>query len=132
MNLLVVGALYVILIYAMTLGGIPGLGKIAGRLVPYMCLFYILSGIFIIFKNIGEVGNAFALIFRSAFTGTAAVGGFAGAAVSQVIRMGVARAVYSNEAGWGTSPMIHSTAKIDHFDENILIICYNLNCLYKY
>lgn len=114
MNLLVVGALYVILIYAMTLGGIPGLGKIAGRLVPYMCLFYILSGIFIIFKNIGEVGNAFALIFRSAFTGTAAVGGFAGAAVSQVIRMGVARAVYSNEAGWGTSPMIHSTAKIDH------------------
>lgn len=114
MSMLIVGAVYVILVYAMTLGGIPWLGRIAGRLVPLMCLFYIVAGVFIILKNIGEVGSAFALIFSNAFTGTAAVGGFAGAAVSQVIRMGVARAVYSNEAGWGTSPMIHSTAKIDH------------------
>lgn len=113
-SMLVVGAIYVILVYAMILGGIPGLGKIAGRLVPVMCIFYIVGGLFIIFKNITELPSALALIFKSAFTGTAAVGGFAGAAVSQVIRMGVARSVYSNEAGWGTSPMIHSTAKIDH------------------
>ncbi|NLX61799.1 MAG: sodium:alanine symporter family protein [Tissierellia bacterium] len=113
-NMLIVGIVYVILVYAMTLGGIPGLGRIAGRLVPIMCFFYIISGLFIIFKNIGELGTAFSLIFKGAFSGTAAIGGFTGAAVSQVIRMGVARAVYSNEAGWGTSPMIHSTARTDH------------------
>lgn len=113
-DMIVVGALYVILCYLMILGGIPGLGKIAGALVPVMCLFYIVSGLFIILKNVGELGSAFGLIFGSAFTGTAAVGGFAGATIAQVIRMGVARSVYSNEAGWGTSPMIHSTAKTDH------------------
>lgn len=113
-NMLIVGAIYVILVYIMILGGIPGLGKIAGRLVPIMCLFYIGAGLFIVFKNIAVIPSAFALIFKSAFSGTAAVGGFAGAAVTEVIRMGVARSVYSNEAGWGTSPMIHSTAKTDH------------------
>lgn len=113
-NMIVVSFIYLALTYVMIIGGIPGLGKIAGCLVPFMCLFYVLSGIFIIIKNAGQIGSAFGLIFSSAFSGTAAVGGFTGAAAAQVIRVGIARAVYSNEAGWGTSPMIHSTAKTDH------------------
>ena len=106
--------IYLTVIYIIIYGGIKRIGEIAGRLVPLMCLFYVLSGLFIIFKNFTEIGPVFALIFDSAFSGMAAVGGFTGAAIAQVIRMGVARAVYSNEAGWGTSPMIHSTAKTDH------------------
>jgi AGCS family alanine or glycine:cation symporter len=64
--------------------------------------------------NIGTLPSAFGLIFTGALSGTAAVGGFAGAAVARALQMGMARSVYSNEAGWGTSPMIHSTAKTDH------------------
>ncbi|GHH98827.1 alanine/glycine:cation symporter family protein [Neobacillus kokaensis] len=100
--------------YYIIYGGIKHIGMIASKIVPFMVLFFVLSGLFIIFTNLGEAGHAFSLIFSGAFGGTAAVGGFTGAAVAQVIQMGVARSVYSNEAGWGTSPMVHSTAKVDH------------------
>lgn len=112
--LLAVAAVYTALVYIITAGGIPSLGKWAGRLVPVMCLFYVVVGLFIILKNAGQIPHAFALIFGGGVSGTAAVGGFAGAAAAKAIQMGMARAVYSNEAGWGTSPMIHSTAKTDH------------------
>ena len=100
--------------YVMIFGGIKGLGKIAGKIVPFMCAFYVICSFLIILFNITQIPSALVLIFKSAFTGTAAIGGFAGAAVSQVIRLGVSRSVFSNEAGWGTSPMIHSTAITDH------------------
>ncbi|MEI4769374.1 sodium:alanine symporter family protein [Psychrobacillus sp. FJAT-51614] len=106
--------IYLTIIYIIIYGGIKRIGEIASLLVPFMCMFYVIAGLFIIFKNYSEIIPVFGLIFDSAFSGMAAVGGFTGAAIAQVIRMGVARAVYSNEAGWGTSPMIHSTAKTDH------------------
>jgi alanine or glycine:cation symporter, AGCS family len=106
--------LFSVLIYLVVWGGIKRVGKIASKIVPMMVLFYITAGLFIILINIEHLGEAFAVIFSGAFGGTAAVGGFTGAAVAQVIRMGMARAVYSNEAGWGTSAMIHSTAKVSH------------------
>ena len=106
--------IYLVIIYIMIYGGIQRIGEMASKLVPFMCLFYLAAGLFIIFKNYTEIIPVFVLIFDSAFNGMAAVGGFTGAAIAQVIRMGVARSVYSNEAGWGTSPMIHSTAKTDH------------------
>ncbi|EMR07758.1 Na+/alanine symporter [Bhargavaea cecembensis DSE10] len=106
--------IYVIGIYLIILGGIKRIGETAAKLIPAMCLFYLVAGLYIIFSNAGDILPVFGLIFDSAFNGMAAVGGFTGAAVAQVIQMGVARAVYSNEAGWGTSPMIHSTAKTDH------------------
>ena len=112
--LLAVALVYTVLVYVITAGGIPSLGKWAGRMVPFMCLFYVLVGLFVILKNAAELPNAFALIFGGGVSGTAAVGGFAGAAAAKAIQMGVARAVYSNEAGWGTSPMVHSTARTDH------------------
>jgi alanine or glycine:cation symporter, AGCS family len=106
--------IYVVGIYLIILGGIKRVGETAAKLIPAMCLFYLVAGLYIIFSNAGDILPVFGLIFDSAFSGMAAVGGFTGAAVAQVIQMGVARAVYSNEAGWGTSPMIHSTAKTDH------------------
>lgn len=114
MGMIPASLIYVILIYAIIYGGIKRIGEIAALLIPFMGAFYILCSLFIIFKNAGEILPVFGLIFDSAFNGTAAVGGFTGAAIAQVIRIGVSRAVYSNEAGWGTSPMIHSTAKTDH------------------
>jgi len=113
-SLVTVGVIFTIMLYIMIAGGLPSLGRIASVIVPFMCLFYILGGLFIILKNIGEIPHAFGLIFGSAFSGTAAVGGFAGAAFSQAIKVGMARSVFSNEAGWGTSPMVHASSKTDH------------------
>lgn len=106
--------LFITVLYFIIYGGIKHIGKVASKLVPFMVVFYILCGLYIIISNFGQIGEVFSLIFTSAFGGTAAVGGFTGAAVAQVIQMGMARSVYSNEAGWGTSAMVHSTAKVDH------------------
>jgi len=109
-----VAIVYTIMLYIMIGGGLPTLGKIASILVPFMCLFYIFGGLFIILKNIAQLPSTFKLIFENAFTGTAAVGGFAGATFSQAIKVGMARSIFSNEAGWGTSPMVHASSKTDH------------------
>lgn len=113
-NILIVSFVFLILLYANILGGIKGLGKIASLIVPFMCLFYIGGGLIVIFRNVAMIPETIKLIFSSAFTGTAAIGGFTGAAFSKMIQVGMARAVYSNEAGWGSSPMIHATAKVNH------------------
>lgn len=109
-----VSVIYTILTYLLISGGLKGLGRIAVKLVPFMCIFFLLGAIFIIFKHISALPAAFRLIFEGAFSGTAVVGGFAGAAFARAVKVGMSRAVYSNEAGWGTSPMIHASAKTDH------------------
>lgn len=114
LSMVTVSIVYTVLLYLMISGGLPSLGKIASKIVPFMCAFYILGGIFIILKNFSQIPGTLGLIFGSAFSGTAAFGGFAGAAFSQVIKVGMSRAVFSNEAGWGSSPMIHASAKSDH------------------
>jgi len=113
-NMITVSIIYTVLLYIMISGGLKSLSKIASMIVPFMCLFYILSGIFIIFRNISFLPDVFGMIFGGAFTGTAAFGGFAGAAFTQVIKIGMSRAVFSNEAGWGSSPMIHASSKTNH------------------
>jgi len=113
-GIILVGVAVTILTYIITGGGTRGVANTFTKLVPIMSLLYILMGIVMIAVNITRVPAAIASIFVNAFTGTAAIGGFAGCAVSQMIRVGMARAVYSNEAGWGTSPMIHSSAKTVH------------------
>lgn len=114
MSMITISVIYTILLYIMIGGGLKSLGKIAAKIVPFMCGFYILGSLFIIFKNIGLLPNVISLIFKGAFTGTAAAGGFAGAAFTQVIKVGMSRSVFSNEAGWGSSPMIHASAKTTH------------------
>ncbi|SHJ83621.1 alanine or glycine:cation symporter, AGCS family [Dethiosulfatibacter aminovorans DSM 17477] len=113
-SMVVVAVIYTALLYLMIGGGIKGLGKIAGILVPIMCLFYFVVGIFIIIMNINLIPGIIIMVVKSAFTGTAAFGGFMGAAVMVAIKTGISRSVFSNEAGWGTAAMIHSTAKVDH------------------
>lgn len=111
---IVVGTLLCILTYVITSGGIKGVASIFSKLVPFMSIAYILMGLLMIIVNIQAVPEAIGAIFTNAFTGTAAIGVFAGAAVSKIVQTGMARAVYSNEAGWGTSPMIHSSADTPH------------------
>lgn len=106
--------IYIVCNYILIIGGIKSLGKLAGKIVPIMCVFYVGAALYIIAINIGNLPATLGLVFKGAFTGTAAAGGFAGAAFSQVMRIGMARSVFSNEAGWGSSPMIHASAQTDH------------------
>ena len=96
------------------LGGIKRIGDIAGKLVPTMIVLYVGASLLIIFINIAEVPAAFGLIFKHAFEPVAAAGGFAGAAVAAAIRFGVARGVFSNEAGLGSAAIAHAAAKTNN------------------
>lgn len=113
-GVILIGALLSVLTFFITSGGTKKIAQLFSRLVPMMSVLYILMGVGMILVNFRRVPAAFASIFRDAFTGTAAIGGFAGCAVSQMVRVGMARSVYSNEAGWGTSPMVHSSARTPH------------------
>lgn len=113
-GVILVGIVICALTYIATTGGTKGIAKVFSQLVPIMSVIYIAMGILMIGVNITAVPSAFYSIFHDAFTGTAAIGGFAGCAVSQMVRVGMARAVYSNEAGWGTSPMVHASARTNH------------------
>ena len=99
---------------AVILGGIKRIARTAAVLVPFMALAYIAGSLLIIFLNIGAVPDALASIVHDAFTGTAAAGGFAGSTVWIAIRMGVARGVFSNEAGLGSAPIAHAAAQTDN------------------
>jgi len=92
------------------LGGVKSIGRWTGIIVPFMAVFYVLGGLYIIFANFHMVGPAFAIIFESAFSAEA---GF-GALVGTTIRFGVARGVFSNEAGLGSAPIAAAAAKTDH------------------
>ena len=111
---ILVGVFLSILTFIITSGGTKKIGSLFSKLVPVMSLVYILMGVAMIGVNITRVPEVIGGIFTNAFTGTAAIGGFAGCAVSEMVRVGMARAVYSNEAGWGTSPMVHASAKTRH------------------
>jgi AGCS family alanine or glycine:cation symporter len=98
---------------AVILGGIRRLAEVAARLVPFMAIAYVAGAATVILAHLPAVPGALATIVGDAFTGTAATGGFAGAAVWAAIRYGVARGVFSNEAGLGSAPIAHAAAKID-------------------
>ena len=93
------------------IGGINRIAEVAAKLVPFMAIAYVSCGLYVIFSHITEIPTALHLIVKSAFNPTAAVGGFAGAAVLAAIRFGVARGVFSNEAGLGSAPIAHAAAK---------------------
>ncbi|CDH03141.1 alanine/glycine:cation symporter family protein [Xenorhabdus bovienii] len=107
----VTAGILVILVGAVLIGGIKRISDVAGKLVPVMTVGYFGAGITVLAFNITAIPEAFVLIIKSAFTPVAAQGGFAGAAVWAAIRFGVARGVFSNEAGLGSAPIAHATAK---------------------
>ena len=105
------GLVMMVLVGLVLMGGVKRIADVAGKLVPLMAIFYIGAGCVVLFMNASEIPAAFALIFESAFTPVAAEGGFAGAAVWAAIRFGVARGVFSNEAGLGSAPIAHAAAQ---------------------
>ena len=107
------GIALAIIVGVALIGGIKSIGKVAGILVPAMAVFYIVGGLIIIALRIEDVPAAFGVIFRSAFNGQAAVGGFAGATVMMAIQLGISRGVFSSEAGLGSSPIAAAAAKTD-------------------
>ena len=105
------GIIIALLVGAVILGGIQRISQVAGALVPFMAALYILASIVVLAINANAIPAAFGLIFTHAFSPAAATGGFAGAAVWAAIRFGVARGVFSNEAGLGSAPIAHAAAK---------------------
>ncbi len=101
------------LVFLSLIGGIKRISSIAGKLVPFMGIAYLSACSLILIMNISELPSVVTLIFEDAFTGSAASGGFAGATVWAAIRYGVARGVFSNEAGLGSAPIAHASAKTD-------------------
>lgn len=104
------GGLVAIAIGIVIIGGIKRIGLVASYLIPFMSVIYIFACLCVILVNIQQVPALFGQILSDAFTGTAAVGGFAGTTLSQVITQGVRRACFSNEAGLGTAPFAHAAA----------------------
>lgn len=111
---IVTGLILATLAAFVILGGIKRIGVVTERLVPFMAAFYILGALFIVLRNISHVGEAFSLIFASAFSPASAVGGFAGSTVAMAMRRGISRGVFSNEAGLGSAPIAHAAATTDH------------------
>lgn len=107
----VTGGVLSILVGLVIIGGVKRIGAFAGKIVPFMAFIYIVGALIIIFGNIGDVPAAVGMIISDAFTGTAATGGFIGATIMLAIQKGVARGVFSNEAGMGTAPIAHAAAK---------------------
>jgi AGCS family alanine or glycine:cation symporter len=100
---LVSGLILMVLVGLVVLGGLRRIGQVAEMLVPAMCISYVSFATVVLVINAAEIPAAFALVFTHAFTPTAATGGFAGAAVWAALRFGVARGIFSNEAGLGTA-----------------------------
>ncbi len=104
----------VIIVAAVMLGGMKRFVKASEFCVPIMSIVYIVFGLVVILVNFTNIPHAIASIFAGAFTGTSAVGGFAGAGISQALRWGTARGMYSSDAGTGISSIMHGQAECEH------------------
>ncbi|MPW35705.1 sodium:alanine symporter family protein [Vibrio sp. B1Z05] len=102
-----------VLVAMVTLGGIKSISRVAGKVVPTMAVIYVVACLGILINNADQVLSAIELVIVSAFTPTAASGGFFGASVMLAIQSGIARGVFSNESGLGSAPMAAAAAKTD-------------------
>jgi len=110
---LATGLILMVLVGAVVLGGIKRISSVASLLVPIMAAGYVLLSILVILINAQAVPGAIVTIVQSAMSGSAAAGGFAGASVWAALRFGVARGIFSNEAGLGSAPIAHAAARTD-------------------
>ena len=106
------GIVLMILAALIVIGGLQRIATVAERVVPFMAVLYIIGALVVFFTNIGSVGSMFAAIFRFAFGSKAVAGGAAGIAIQQAITQGCKRGVFSNEAGLGSSVMVHSSSNV--------------------
>lgn len=93
------------------LGGIKSIANVCEKLVPFMAIFYILGCIILLVMNYSAIPATFSLIFKSAFTGHAILGGFMGAGFKEAVRYGIARGLFSNESGLGSAPIVAAAAQ---------------------
>ncbi|MDG5749251.1 alanine/glycine:cation symporter family protein [Qipengyuania sp. XHP0207] len=107
------GLIVAILVFIVIIGGIKSIGNVAEKVVPFMAATYILMAIIALILNFGDLPETFGLIFYGAFNAQAASGGFVGAAIILAIRAGVARGLFSNEAGQGSTAIAHAVAQTD-------------------
>ena len=113
-NPYIVTALMALVTAIVVIGGIRRIGQFSEALVPLMSAVFILTGLAVFLFNFERIPEVFALIFRHAFAPAPALGGFAGATVSQAMQVGMSRGMLSNEAGLGTAPIAHATANTEH------------------
>ena len=111
---LVSGIVVMLLSGIVVIGGVKRLGKFTEKLVPFMATVYIFASLIIVVLNYARIPDMLAMIFEYAFAPMSAVGGFAGSSIALAVRWGVARGLYSNEAGLGTAPIAHAAAVTDH------------------
>lgn len=116
-----VGLMLALLVGIITFRGIDSISKVAEKVVPVMAVSYLIICLTILATHYASIVPAFQLIFKSAFTPLAAIGGFAGATVSMAIRNGIARGVFSNESGLGSAPIAAAAAKTEWAAEQGLI-----------
>ncbi|HOC55540.1 MAG TPA: sodium:alanine symporter family protein [Verrucomicrobiota bacterium] len=108
------GIVLVVLTAMVILGGIKSIASVTQWLVPFMAVLYLGGAVIVLALCAGKLPHVFRLIFDGAFSGTAAVGGFAGSTMMMALRYGIARGLFSNEAGLGSAPMVHCAADTDH------------------
>lgn len=107
------GLIVAILVFVVIIGGIKSIGNVAEKVVPFMAATYVVMAVIALILNIADIPATFGLIFNGAFNPQAATGGFLGAAIMLAIRAGVARGLFSNEAGQGSTPIAHAVAQTD-------------------
>ncbi len=105
------GAIISFLVALVVIGGVKSIAKVCGMLVPFMAFFYVIGCIIILYFNAAYIWPALKLICVSAFTPTAAGGGFVGATVMTAARFGIARGLFSNESGMGSAPIVAAAAQ---------------------
>lgn len=118
---LLTGCIIAFLTGLVILGGIKSIARVCEILVPFMVIFYFIGCTGILIVHYQNIPESIVLIFKSAFTGQSAVGGFLGAGVRSAVRYGVARGLFSNEAGLGSAPIVASAAKTKHPVQQALV-----------
>lgn len=107
------GGILAILLAMVIIGGIKRIAAVTSRVVPLMALLYVIGSLSVIFYNFENIGPSIAAIFTDAFTGSAATGGFLGATFAYAFNRGVNRGLFSNEAGQGSAPIAHASARAE-------------------
>ncbi len=108
----IIGAVVMVLVALIVLGGVKRIGAVAEKIVPFMVILFVLGSLTVIGVHYNVVGAAFAAIFKTAFSPAAAWGGAVGITIKEVVTYGFKRGVFSNEAGLGSSVMVHSNSKV--------------------
>lgn len=122
---LAVGLVLAVIAAFIFLGGVKRIASVTEKLVPVMAIFYILGALIVIFVHITAIPEAFRQIFVGAFSPQAVLGGAVGISIQQAMRFGVARGLFSNEAGMGSTPHAHAMAKVERPEDqgHIAIVC---------